>query len=302
MQTGRIATIHRLFRAQAKSSVVAYGKRTAFNPSYLCRQQKETLKHEGNYHLRDKTFQWHIRDDLQVSAILMGLQKSYIKFSSFLCECVSRAKNIYYSKKNWSIRKSHSPETKNVANQPHVDQCSVVSTPPYYIGPNDIFVKALDRNGRAFPFLCDKFPSLSTGKIKVGIFIDPQLRRLFRDLQFDLALSDDEKTAWSAFRHFSTGFLGSVKAVNFRKLLEDLPLLTRSSAATHHSRRISSMDTWDSIPVNCGAASDGTWWAFSLEYLSEGERIQAQMECCYFSRPLLGSKEEFSGNSGHVTS
>jgi hypothetical protein len=60
-------------------------------------------------------------------------------------------------------------------------------------------VKALERNGRAFPFLCEKFPKLRMGNIKAGVFIGPQERQLFRDLQFDFTVSDDEKTALSAF-------------------------------------------------------------------------------------------------------
>jgi hypothetical protein len=83
------------------------------------------------------------------------------------------------------------------------------------------FVKALDRNGPAFSFLCEKYPRLSKKKIK-GVFIGPQMRQLFRDPQCDLGLSDDEKAAWNAFQHVATGFLGNVKAINFRKLVEDL--------------------------------------------------------------------------------
>ena len=83
------------------------------------------------------------------------------------------------------------------------------------------FVKVPDRNGPAFSILCEKFPRLSTETIKAGVFIGPQIRQLFTDLQFDLALSDDEKAAFNAFRHVATGFLGNVKAVNFRKHGED---------------------------------------------------------------------------------
>jgi hypothetical protein len=50
----------------------------------------------------------------------------------------------------------------------------------------------------------------------------PQIRQLFRDPQFDLVLSDDEKAAWNAFRHVATGLRGNVKAVNFRKLVDEL--------------------------------------------------------------------------------
>jgi hypothetical protein len=59
-------------------------------------------------------------------------------------------------------------------------------------------------------------------KIKVGVFSCPQIRQLFKKTQFVLAVSDDEKVDWNAFRHGTAGFLGNAKAVNFRKLLGDL--------------------------------------------------------------------------------
>jgi hypothetical protein len=59
-------------------------------------------------------------------------------------------------------------------------------------------------------------------KNKAGVFIGPHISNLFRDLQFHLFLSDDEKVAWNALRYTATGFLGNVKAVNFRNLVKDL--------------------------------------------------------------------------------
>jgi hypothetical protein len=56
-------------------------------------------------------------------------------------------------------------------------------------------VKALAKNGPAFSFLCEKFRRPSKEKSKAGIFIGPQIRQLFRDPQFDLILSNDEKAA-----------------------------------------------------------------------------------------------------------
>jgi hypothetical protein len=84
------------------------------------------------------------------------------------------------------------------------------------------FVKALNRNGPEFSFLCEEFPRLSTEKIKMVVFKGPEIRQLFRDAQFDLVLSDDEKVAGNVFRHVATGCLGNVKAVNFRKSMKDL--------------------------------------------------------------------------------
>jgi hypothetical protein len=95
------------------------------------------------------------------------------------------------------------------------------------------YMKALDRNGPAFSFLCEKFPRLSMEKIKAGVFISPQIRQLFRDPQFHLILSDDEKAAWNSFRHVTTGFLGNVKALKFRKLVENLYNFLRETRLQH---------------------------------------------------------------------
>jgi hypothetical protein len=50
------------------------------------------------------------------------------------------------------------------------------------------FVKAVDRNGPAFIFLCEQFPRLSTEKIKAGLFIGPQTQQLFRDCNVSLTI------------------------------------------------------------------------------------------------------------------
>lgn len=113
--------------------------------------------------------------------------------------------------------------TNNVAHQFLVDRCKVLLTTLHFnSGHMKNFVKVPYRNGPAFLILCEKFPRLSTETIYAGVFIGPQIRQLFTDFQFDLALSDDEKAAWNAFRHVATGFLGNVEGVNFRKHVEDL--------------------------------------------------------------------------------
>ena len=104
-----------------------------------------------------------------------------------------------------------------------VDRCKVLLPAPHIkLGLMKNFVKVPYRNGLAFSILCEKFPRLSTETIKAGVFIGPQIRQLFRNLQFDLALSDDEKPAWNAFRRVATAFLRNVKAIIFRKHVEDL--------------------------------------------------------------------------------
>ena len=151
--------------------------------------KKDTQLHE----LQD------ICSDLKVIVILMWLQKSCTKFCCFLCEWDSRAKRAHYSK-NWLLLTLRTPGTKNVAHQFFVDRCKVLlPTLHIKLGFMKNFVKVPYINGPEFSILREKFPRLSTETIKAGVFIGPQIRQLFTDLQFDLALSDDEKAAWNAF-------------------------------------------------------------------------------------------------------
>ncbi|GBN06542.1 hypothetical protein AVEN_238095-1 [Araneus ventricosus] len=49
----------------------------------------------------------------------------------------------------------------------------------------EIFVKALDREGVAFLNLRNKFKHLSDAKAKEAMFIDPQIKAVFRDEEFE---------------------------------------------------------------------------------------------------------------------
>lgn len=52
------------------------------------------------------------------------------------------------------------------------------------------FVKAVDRNGRGFMYLKEKFPRLSDAKMKEGIFIGPHIRELIKDENFEGQLNN----------------------------------------------------------------------------------------------------------------
>ena len=47
------------------------------------------------------------------------------------------------------------------------------------------FVKALDKNGEAFHYLKALFPEISDAKLKEGIFVGPQIRKLLNDNIFE---------------------------------------------------------------------------------------------------------------------
>ena len=47
------------------------------------------------------------------------------------------------------------------------------------------FVKALNKEGEGFKYLHSVFSSLSEAKIKEGIFVGPDIRKLMSDEKFD---------------------------------------------------------------------------------------------------------------------
>jgi hypothetical protein len=115
------------------------------------------------------------------------------------------------------------------------------------------FVKALDRNSPEFSFLCEKFPKHGTENIKVGVFIGPETRQLFRDPQFHLVLSDDEKATWNAFGHVATGSVGNVglKVFNFMKLVADVITFSEALGCNMTPKMHFLQSHLDSFPVNC---------------------------------------------------
>ena len=139
----------------------------------------------------------------------------------YLCEWESHVNSLHYSKKNWPLHTSHTPGTKNVALQHIVDKCKVL-LPPLHIklGLGKNFKQALDKNGPAISFLCEKFPELSMEKIKAVAVIGLQIQSLI------LLLVMVRRQPAMPFNRMGLGgfffFKGSVRAVNFRKLMEDL--------------------------------------------------------------------------------
>lgn len=92
----------------------------------------------------------------------------------------------------------------------------------------------VDRIAPAFLFLYEKFPRLSTEKIKAGVLIGPpRYFQLFRNPQFGLTPIGDKQADWNAFQHVVTGFLVNIKAINSWKLVEDIINFMSSAALCH---------------------------------------------------------------------
>ena len=99
-----------------------------------------------------------------------------------------------------------------------------VLLPPLHIklGLVKQFVKKLNPESDAFKHIQELFPKLSEAKVKAGIFVGPQVKRLMKSDSFSEKLSAVERRAWKSFVSVVEGFLGNHKADNFRNIVEEL--------------------------------------------------------------------------------
>ena len=72
-------------------------------------------------------------------------------------------------------------------------------------------MQAKDKNGEGFKHLRTVFPGLSDAKLKEGVFVGPQLRKVIRDKNFDTKLNTTELEEWKSFNGVVYGFLGNKK-------------------------------------------------------------------------------------------
>jgi len=84
------------------------------------------------------------------------------------------------------------------------------------------FMKGMDKTGRGFECLRNKFTNVSDAQIEEGIFIGPQIRELMQDKQFDEDLNETERNTWLSFKRICKDFLGNQKAPNYQDVVQDL--------------------------------------------------------------------------------
>jgi len=157
--------------------------------------------------------------------MLLGLQAGNTKMPCFMREWDSRARNLHWKNKLWPSRKDLKPGLKNVINSNLIDPNKVL-LPPLHIklGIMKQFVKRLNENSDAFEYLSKKFPNITYSKIKEGIFVGLQIRKLIEDKDFEVIMTDTEKAAWLSFKDVVQNFLGNKKAPNFKEIVENMLL------------------------------------------------------------------------------
>ena len=166
-------------------------------------------------------FKWKLCGDLKVVALLLGMQLGYTKYCCFLCEWDSRDKKYHYVNKLWPKRTSLTPGEKNVVNPPHVLPRKFFC-PSLHIklGLMKNFVKGIDKTGRGFEYVRNKFPNVT--KIKEGYIYRTPIRELMQDKEFDEDMNETERNAWLSFKRICKDFLGNHKSVNYQDVIQDL--------------------------------------------------------------------------------
>ncbi len=131
-------------------------------------------------------YNWQLIGDFKMVEFLMGLQSGYTKFPCYLCLWDSRADAKHYIQRSWPERTEFCIGKQNVKFSSIVEAEKVLM-PPLHIklGLMKQFVKKLDQTSDAFEYLRKFFPKLSESKVKAGIFVGPQIRKIFADELFE---------------------------------------------------------------------------------------------------------------------
>ena len=88
-------------------------------------------------------------------------------------------------KQDWPVREELVPGEKNVQAHPLVERSKIISLPLHIkLGIMKQFVKALNKDGDSFKYICTKFSGSTIEKLKAGIAYVPQIRTLINDRDF----------------------------------------------------------------------------------------------------------------------
>ncbi|KAL7834776.1 hypothetical protein SRHO_G00290230 [Serrasalmus rhombeus] len=198
-----------------------------------CKSLKAVLLHNGNkypslpvahsVHLKEEytsvkmllgalkydEYGWEVIGDFKMVSFLMGLQGGFTKYPFFICLWDSRDTKAHYHRRDWPQWTEFTVGKNNVNWEPLVDPRKVLMPPlQIKLGLIKQFVRALDKESRAFNYLQDLFPKMSEAKIKAGVFVGPQIKNIIECSEFPKKLNRKERAAWNSFVAVVRGFLG----------------------------------------------------------------------------------------------
>ena len=269
------------FKASLKVVLLHNGKKYAPLPIGYSTKMKEeynSIKVVLNK-LAFNEHKWVICVDLKMVNFLLGQQSGYTKYPCFLCLWDSRARDQHWTTKKWPQRSSLQVGSHNVVNTPLVDRDRIIF-PPLHIklGLMKQFVKALNKDGSCFLYICRSFPGLSYEKLKAGVFDGPQIRTLIRDKEFVKSMNDIEFAAWNSFVEVVQHFLGNHKASNYEQLVMCMLKCFQKLGANMSIKLHYLFSHLDRFPQNLGDFSDEQGERFHQDIKVMEERYQGRWD------------------------
>lgn len=223
--------------------------------------------------------QWSVCVDLKMVNFLLGQQGGYTKYPCFLCLWDSRAKSEHFSRKDWPSRINMTVGKANIANEPLISREKIIF-PPLHIklGLIKQFVKALDKDGGCFKYICRSFPGLSTEKLKAGIFDGPQIRSLINNNDFTNHMTRVELEAWTSFVSVVKNFLGNHKAADYSKIVAKMLVNFKKLGANMSIKLHYLHSHLDRFPDNLGDYSEEQGERFHQDIKTMEERYQGRWD------------------------
>lgn len=140
------------------------------------------------------------------------------------------------------------------------------------------FVKALPPAGNTFLYLRGVFPGLSEAKVKEGVFTGPDIRKLTKNREFELIMTEDERNAWLSFKDVMENFLGNNKSPNYKTIVQNL-LTNLRKLNINMSYKIHFLHAHlDRFAENLGAFSEEQGERFHQDIKSIEQRYQGRWD------------------------
>ncbi|GBN15865.1 hypothetical protein AVEN_17984-1 [Araneus ventricosus] len=118
------------------------------------------------------------------------------------------------------------------------------------------FVKALPKEGEFFKYLCDQYSGLSEAKLKEGVFIGPDIRKIMKDENFETKMETNERKAWESLKLIIISFLGKEKDPNYKSIVEEM-IKNFKILGCSMSLKVHFLDSHlEYFPENLGAVSE----------------------------------------------
>ena len=222
---------------------------------------------------------WKICVDLKIVNFLLELQSGYTKHPCFLCLWNSRTKHELWVRKDWPPRQQMTVCESNVLYESLVPRDKIIFSPLYIkLGLMKQFIKALDKEGACFEYICKAFPGVTIEKLKNGIFDGSDTRKLIKDQNVITSMNELESKTWRSFVAVTKNFLGNKRSDDYVSLVQNL-LDNYRDIGANMSINVHFLDSYlDRFPENCSDVSDEQGERFHQDIKIMEERYQGRWD------------------------